>query len=365
MRAWYVSPFQQFLSWSIPVSSIQIAEKIRLFIAPSPRNVEDIFSPADLERLHALGDVFIHEEGPVTDEIFNQRAADAHIIVGQFDMPAERLARAANLRAIVNVEGNFLPNVDYAQCFRQGVRVLNVSPVFAEPVAEAALGMAIDLARGISHADRRFRNGTEQYGLDANRDAFSLYGASVGFIGMGDLGRAILPLITPFRGVVRAFDPWLPPAYIESLGCEPASLETVLRESQIVFVVAGVTSQNQGFLTRDEFASMKSGAAFVLVSRAGVVDFDAMLDAAGSGHIRVATDVFPEEPLAAGHRARSIDNLLLSPHQAGALSAVLREIGRRALADIELIARGLPPVMCKIAQPETVGLMRSKPVAKS
>ena len=343
----------------------QAVEKIRLFVAPAPRTVADIFSPADLERLHALGEVFIHEDGPVTDEIFEQHAVHAHIIVGQFDMPAERLMRAANLRAIVNVEGNFLPNVDYAQCFRQGVRVLNVSPVFAEPVAEAALGMAIDLARGISHADRRFRNGTEQYGLDANKDAFSLYDAPVGFIGMGDLGRAILPLVAPFRGVVRAFDPWLPPAYIESLGCEPASLDTVLRESQVVFVVAGVTSQNQGFLTRDEFASMRKGGAFILVSRAGVVDFDAMLDAAATGHIRVATDVFPEEPLGPGHRARSIENVLLSPHQAGALDAVLRDIGRRALADIELIARGLPPVMCKIAQPETVGLMRSKPVDKS
>ena len=343
----------------------QTVEKIRLFIAPAPRTVADIFSPADLDRLRALGEVFIHEDGPVSDEIFEQHAVDAHIMVGQFDMPAERLTRAANLRAIVNVEGNFLPNVDYAQCFMQGIRVLNVSPVFAEPVAEAALGMAIDLARGISQADRRFRSGTEQYGLDANQDAFSLYDAPVGFIGMGDLGRAILPLVAPFRGVVRAFDPWLPPAYIESLGCEPASLDTVLRESQVVFVVAGVTSENQGFLTREEFALMRKGAAFILVSRAGVVDFDAMLDAAAAGHIRVATDVFPEEPLAPGHRARSVDNMLLSPHQAGALGAVLRDIGRSALADIELIARGLPPMMCKVAQPETVGLMRSKPVEKS
>ena len=57
--------------------------------------------------------------------------------------------------------------------------------------------------------------------------------------------------------------------------------------------------------------------------------------------------------------------MLLSPHQAGALGTILRDIGRYALADIELIARGLPPVMCKIAQPETVGLMRSKPVVRS
>jgi phosphoglycerate dehydrogenase-like enzyme len=340
-------------------------ESLRLFIAPAPRTVADIFSEADLARLRALGDVYIHEDGPVTDAIFDAHAAQADIVVGQLDLSAERLSRAPRLRAIVNVEGNFLPNVDYAQCFRRGIRVLNVSPVFAEPVAEAALGMAIDLARGITNADRQFRHGTEQYGLNANREAFSLYDAPIGFIGMGDLGRAILPLIAPFRGKVRAFDPWLPAAYLESLGCKPATLEEVLSESLMVFVVAGVTSQNEGFLTGKQLSTMRRGAGLVLVSRAGVVDFDAMLEAAAQGRIRIATDVFPEEPLPKDHRARSIDNVLLSPHQAGALGTVLREIGRRALADIELIARGLPPVMCKIAQPETVGLMRSKPVDKS
>ena len=335
-----------------------------LFLAPAPRAVADIFDDEDLARLRALGTLVIHEDGPVTDAVFDANA-HADIMIGQFDMPAERLERATNLRAIINVEGNFLPNVDYAACFQRGVRVLNVSPVFAEPVAEVALGMAIDLARGISRSDRYFRKGTEKYGLAANRDAFSLYRQDVGFIGMGDLGRAIVPLLAPFGMRVRAYDPWLPPMWIESIGCEPASLDTVLRESQVVFVVAGVTSENQGFLGEREFSMMREGAALVLVSRAGVVDFDAMLDFAQQGRIRVATDVFPEEPLSPSHRARDIDGVLLSPHQAGALDGALREIGKRTVADAELIARGLPPAMCKVAQPETVALFRSKPVSKS
>lgn len=335
-----------------------------IFLAPAPRAVADIFDDKDLARLRALGTLTIHEGGPVTDAVFDANA-HADIMIGQFDMPAERLERAKSLRAIINVEGNFLPNIDYAVCFRNGVRVLNVSPVFAEPVAEVALGMAIDLARGISRSDRFFRARTEKYGLDANRDAYSLYRQDVGFIGMGDLGRAILPLLAPFGMRVRAYDPWLPPMWIESLGCEPASLDTVLRTSKVVFVVAGVTSENQGFLGANEFALMPEGASLVLVSRAGVVDFDAMLDFAQKGRIRVATDVFPEEPLPSTHRARDIDRILLSPHQAGALDGALREIGKRAVADAELIARGLPPAMCKVAQPETVALFRSKPVSKS
>ena len=125
-------------------------------------------------------------------------------------MPAERLARAPKLKAIVNVEGNFLPNVDYAACLDRGMHVLNASPAFALPVAEAALGMAIDLARGIGAADRAMRAGTESYGLDCNADAFLLTGSPVGIVGYGDLGRTLHRLLAPFACPVKVHDPWLP-----------------------------------------------------------------------------------------------------------------------------------------------------------
>lgn len=336
-----------------------------IFLAPAPRIVSDIFDENDLLRLRAVGDVVIHECGSVTDVIFESSVAKAEIIIGQIDLPESRLKRATSLRAVFNVEGNFLPNVDYAYCFRHGIRVLNISPVFAEPVAEAALGMAIDLVRGITRSDRHFRQGTEQYGLAANTEAFTLFRQEIGFIGLGDLGRAILPLLRPFGCRVRAYDPWLPAEYIQTLGCEASSLDEVLHSSRLIFVVAGATSQNQRFLGAKQFSSMQRGAALVLLSRAAVVDFDAILDFAAQGHIRVATDVFPEEPLPASHRARHTDNAILCGHQAGAMKAAIKGIGKMVVADAELIGRGLPPILCKIAQPETVALFRSKPVSKT
>ena len=119
--------------------------------------MRDIFDQSDLERLRALGDVYIHDGGRVTDSLFDEKVADVDIIMGQFDLPEARLKGIRSLRAVFNVEGNFLPNIDYDYCFRNSIRVLSTSPVFAEPVAEAALGMAIDVARGISKSDRRFR----------------------------------------------------------------------------------------------------------------------------------------------------------------------------------------------------------------
>jgi phosphoglycerate dehydrogenase-like enzyme len=312
-----------------------------------------------------VAELIIHEGEHTTEDVFDEKAAKAGIIIGQIDLPEARLRKASSLKAVFNVEGNFLPNIDYGYCFRNGIRVLNISPVFAEPVAEAALGMAIDLARGITRSDRGFRQGTEQYGLAANRDAFSLYRADVGLIGLGDLGKAILPLLKPFGCRVRAHDPWLPAEYIQTLGCEPVSLDEVLRHSRLLFIIASVTSQNQGFLGAQQFATMQPGCAVVLVSRAGVVDFHAMLEFANKGHIRFATDVFPEEPLPAAHPARIATNSILCAHQAGAMPEVLRRIGKLVVADTELLGKGLPPILCKMAQPETVALSRSKPVSKS
>jgi phosphoglycerate dehydrogenase-like enzyme len=337
----------------------------RIFLSSAPRAVSDIFEESDLIRLRAVGDLVVHEDGPITDQLFETKAADAEIIIGQFDLPESRLRQATSLRAVFNVEGNFLSNVDYSYCFRAGIRVLNISPVFAEPVAEAALGMAIDLARGITRSDRHFRQGTEEYGLGANREAFSLFHQDVGLIGLGDLGKAILPLLRPFGCRIRAYDPWLPNEYIRDLGCEAAQLDEVFRDSRLVFVVAGVTSQNQGFLGAQQFSSMQRGSAIVLVSRAAVVDFDAMLDFADKGHIRFATDVFPEEPLSPQHRARRTNNSILCAHQAGALQSAIKQTGKMVAADAELIMRGLPPVLCKPAQPETVAMLRSKPISKT
>ena len=144
-----------------------------------------------------------------------------------------------------------------------------------------------------------------------------------------------------------------------------ASLDEVLRRSRLVIVVAGVTSQNQGFLGVEQFSMMQKGSGVVLVSRAAVVDFDAMLDFAERGQLRFATDVFPEEPLPGSHRARHTDNLILCAHQAGALDAAIKRIGKLVIGDAELIAHGLPPILCKAAQPETVALLRSKPIDKT
>ena len=110
---------------------------------------------------------------------------------------------------------------------------------------------------------------------------------------------------------------------------------------------------------------MRKGAAFILLSRAGVVDFDALMDAVRSGHILAASDVFPDEPLARDHPVRTIPGFLRSAHRAGALDIAFKRMGDMVLEDLDLMDRGLPPMRCKRAERETVARMRSKPVSRN
>jgi phosphoglycerate dehydrogenase-like enzyme len=227
------------------------------------------------------------------------------------------------------------------------------------------LGLCIDLARGITEAHVAFKAGGEKYGMAGNAEAFLLRGCDVGIVGLGGLGRALRALLEPFRCTIRVSDPWLPVRAIEQAGCIPSDLDDLLSRSRVVFVTAAATTENQGFLNARHFALMPKGGLFILLSRASVVDFPAMLAAAASGHLRVATDVFPEEPLAAGHQARSTPNVLLSAHRAGGLREAMTEMGTLVLTDVKQILRGFPPSACLRAERETVARMRSKPVKKT
>jgi phosphoglycerate dehydrogenase-like enzyme len=335
-----------------------------ILVDPHPRTMDTTFEPAVRARLEALGDLVVHEgPGRMPDDVVEAHLADAVAIVGQTDLGADRIARAQQLRAVLNIEGNFLRNVDYEACFARGIHVLVASPAFAPAVAEAALGMAIDLARGITAADRAMRAGTESYDPDvSNGGSFLLAGSEVGVIGLGDLGRELVRLLAPFGCRVRAHDPWLPELAIRAAGAEPVGLDELLRASRVVFVFAAPTTDNQAMLGRRELGLLPEGAAVLVMSRAAVVDLDALVERAAAGRLRAAIDVWPREPVPAEHPARAVEGLLLSPHRTGGMPEAFRAIGRLVAADLELVLRGLPPVACRRAERETVGRLRSRPI---
>jgi phosphoglycerate dehydrogenase-like enzyme len=275
-------------------------------------------------------------------------------------MPRERLDRAPHLRLIVNVEGNFLPNIDYAECHRRNIYVTAIAPVFAVSVSEMALGMAIAAARGMVDGDAKMRTGKESlYGVDDTADSFLLRGKTLGVIGCGNLGRELIPMLRPFQGEILAYDPWLHDQVLRNMQLHPVGLEELFRRSRVVFILAPPTKENAGSLDKKYFSLMQKGSVVVLVSRAGIVNFDDLLDACESGHIRTAIDVFPQEPIPPDHRARRTPNTILSAHRAGNVPEIMHEIGKMIVDDVELVLRGLPPQRTQRATVETAAKFRS------
>ncbi|RWE80620.1 MAG: hydroxyacid dehydrogenase [Mesorhizobium sp.] len=331
---------------------------------PEPRTLDLIFTPPQLARLRSHYRI-VETTPEGVSALPAETLAEARYIIGQPPISAETLEKLTALRCIFNVETNLLNNMPYETLFARGIHVVTTGLVFAEPVAELGLAMALNLARNIVDADLAFREGKELWGGDGNQTARLLSGADVGIIGFGDLGRALNRLLTGFRTRTKVYDPWLPPSILVDNGVEPASLDEVLSQSDFVFVVASVTSENQGFLGADSFAKMRKGAAFILLSRAGVVDFQALMQAVKSGHIVAASDVFPEEPLPKDHPVRALPDFLRSAHRAGALDVAFKRMGDTVLEDMDLVDRGLPPLRSKRAERETVSRMRSKPVDRN
>jgi phosphoglycerate dehydrogenase-like enzyme len=331
-----------------------------ILLDPHPRRIERIFDEPTRRRLEQLGRVIWHDGSPAPAEHLDRHLPHAVALIGQSPLDKARLDRAPRLRAVFNVESNFLPNIDYAECHRRGIPVLSTAPVYARPVAEMALAMAISLARRMHEADAALRVGREFKG--DNHDSFLLHGKPLALVGFGNLGRALLPLLRPFSREILVHDPWIHPAVLREMEVMPVSLDECFARARVVFLLAANTSENTGQIGRRHFASMQKGGVVVLASRAALVNFPELLAAAASGHIRAGIDVWPEEPIPPHEPGRNTPNTLLQAHRAGSVPEIQPLIGQFVVDDLENILAGLPPQRCQRAVPETVGRLRSIPV---
>lgn len=332
----------------------------QVVLRTDPQPVDRIFDPQTLAELNRRFEV-VDLSGNPSESALDALLPTAFAVVGQPDLPRERLQQAPHLRALLNVEGNFYPNVDYQACFEAGVAVLGCGPAYAQAVAEYSLGLALDLARGISREDRAFRSGRERYLGEGNADAVLLRHSNIGLIGYGNLGRALHPLLKAFSPTLRVYDPWLPDSVLLESDLQPASLTEVLEQSDFVFVLAAVTDANAHLLGPERLDLLRPGARLILVSRAAVVDYPALVQRVAAGKFLAGVDVWPTEPVPVDDPVRGLEGLVLSAHRAGGIPAAFRSIGQMVLDDLTSIAAGLPATRMQVAARELVGRYRNKP----
>ncbi len=334
-----------------------------LLISPFPQKINRFFKPEQIVDLDEIITVKNLGDEDIDYDLIDSLLPDTIAIIGQFDLPKTRLEKAKQLKVIFNSEGNFAQNIDYEYCFQNNIYVLNCGEAFALPVAEMALGFALDLARGITKTDKEFRNNKENYLAEACKNSVLLSGSSVGLIGFGFLGKYLIDLLRPFNCNIQIFDPWVPDSVIRKYSAVPVSLDDVLSSSKFIFVLAGVTKENEYMLNREKLSKISRDAFFILMSRAAIVKFEDLVRCIREKRFAAAVDVFPTEPLKDNHEIRKLDNVLLSSHRAGAIPQAYEKIGNMIIEDLKLILKGLPPVIMQQARRETVGKLKNKPSA--
>ncbi|MGC4043912.1 MAG: NAD(P)-dependent oxidoreductase [Armatimonas sp.] len=326
----------------------------KVLIDPRFRRMEGVYPPQTRARLEACCELLWARDEPAPDDFVATHAHQIEAILCGYWAYGD-VSRFPKLKAIIETGGN-LPapdKLDYAHCFAQGIRVLSCSTAFGPYVAELGLTLAISAARNIGLTDRAMHSdGSENWSHTELGDSFSLYGKPIGLIGYGGLARSLRQLLAPFQPKLMVHDPWLTDSYLESQGVQPVSVETLLTESRVIFVLAAPSADNKAFLDRERLELIRTDAVFVLLSRAHVVDFDALTRLVGAGWFRAGIDVYPEEPLPADHPIRKADKAVLTSHRAGTTEEAIAAIGEVAVDDLAAILSGRIPMRCQAAQPE-------------
>lgn len=300
---------------------------------------------------------------------FHSMLGAVEILISEFEtMDAAAFAAAPLLRMLTCCRNEPHASVDIEAATARGIPVLFTPGRNARAVAEFTMGATIALVRGIAeshhalkYSDRFVSHGSvgdnrldasAQWGLKPG-DPFDVFqgpelaGRTLGLVGCGAIGTEIAGCAQAFGMAVVAHDPFLTDERAAAAGVTRVGLDEVAALSDVVVVAAKVTPETRGMVGREFLAHMRPGSYLVNTARAAIVDYDALHEVLLSGALSgAALDVHPIEPLPADSPFRTLPNVLLTPHLAGATSDVVRHHTRIALDDIERIQMGQKPLHC-------------------
>jgi D-3-phosphoglycerate dehydrogenase / 2-oxoglutarate reductase len=235
-------------------------------------------------------------------------------------------------------------NVDAAAATELGMLVAIVRNYCVDEVAEHAVACGLTLARAIPHWDRNVRAGHWRAGERPSMRRLSEL--CFGVVGFGLIGRTAALKAKALFGRVQVYDPVAQPSEEDrALGLEAAdSLDDLLATVDIVSVHLPLIPATRNLIGAEGMARMKPTAFVINVSRGGIVDEEALLDAVQNGKLAgAALDTFTKEPLAADHPLVGEERILLSPHIAWLSDEAAVDLRRLASEEMALILRGEKP----------------------
>ena len=220
---------------------------------------------------------------------------DAMVIRSRTKVTKELLDAATNLKAVARA-GVGLDNVDLPYAKEKGVQVFNSPEAPCNAVAELVLGMIFNMARNISEADAGMKQGKWE---KKKLTGFEIQGKTLGIIGFGRIGYTLGKKAKCLGMRVLAFDvaPDRIKQFIDEIGAESATLDTVYAESNFITVHVPLLPQTKHMINKEAISKMRDGVYLINAARGGVIEEAALKAALDAGKVKgAALDVFEQEP---------------------------------------------------------------------
>lgn len=307
-------------------------------------------TPRAMAALNTLGvPVVVHEDPdrpPSRDQLLQDAAGARALLTLLTERVDEELLDAAGpqLQVVANHAVGY-DNVDVAAAAARGVLVTNTPGVLDEATADLAFGLVLATARRIVEGDRFIRTGEDWIwgpqafvGLDVSA------GATLGVVGLGRIGMAVARRARAFNMRILATGSRATSDEAASLGVQPADLQSLLRESDVISLHCALTPDTHHLIGATELKEMKPTAILINTARGPIVDEQALVDALSNNVIAAAgLDVYEREPeLHPG--LRGLDNVVLLPHIGSAGDTTRDRMGMLAVDNVRAVLNGDPPL---------------------
>ncbi|MCE5307779.1 MAG: phosphoglycerate dehydrogenase [Acidobacteriales bacterium] len=264
---------------------------------------------------------------------------EALLVRSAVKVTREVLEQAPKLR-VIGRAGVGVDNVDLAAATAAGVLVMNTPGGNAVSVAEHTLALMLAMARSVPQASSSTKSGKwEKKKFMGNE----LRGKTLGVVGLGCIGQEVVKRARAFEMRVIASDPYVNPQTAKDLDVSLVDLNELYAASDYITLHVAATPETIRMLSAAAFAKMKHGVHIVNCARGELIDEAALKAAIESGQVAgAALDVYKPEPPAPGYPLFTLDQVIATPHIAGATEEAQEIVGVRIVEQmIEYLKNGI------------------------
>jgi len=253
-------------------------------------------------------------EGDSQEERLAKLAEAELVIVGGLRMSEEEVEAAGRLRLVLHQGVGYHDTVATEALMKRQIRLAVTPQGTSEGVAEHAIMMMLATGRRLAFCDSELREG-RWHSNTFRSTARQLFGATVGIIGLGRIGKQVAKRLIGFETKTIYTDLLEMDGDIErELRVTRASFEEILTRSDFITLHVPMTDKTRGILNAEALAKTKKGVRIINCARGGLVDEAALKEMLESGHVAgAALDVFAEEP-AKDNVLFGAPNFICTPH---------------------------------------------------